>query len=148
MRFTRPLVAASVVAILTGLGCRPGHFFEAEGHVVDARGDDLPGLTVSCLALVVQDGAIETIDDVDFAHAVAAETDAFGRYTCGDVPTDLLAPDPWGGRETRDLALSFVDDDGAANGGHFAPLALFVLAIESGDTRVVDVTLADATSTD
>lgn len=143
-------VSLFVVALTlaSSVACRPGHFFEAEGHVVDARGDDVAGLTVSCLALRVQDGAIESIDDVDFAGAVGATTDAFGRYMCGDVPTDLLAPDPWGGRETRDLALSFVDEDDAANGGRFAPLALFVLAIESGETRQVDVTLADAASTD
>jgi hypothetical protein len=140
MPFTRALAGLSLLSVVAA--CEGASTYDVAGVVRDAAGVSVANILVSCAVVPLAKGQVETLDDVDFTRAITTRTSSDGTYWCGDVPPELLVPDPLPGRDLRDLALAFSDTDGAENGGTFARHETFVLRVRIEETRDVDVTLS------
>jgi hypothetical protein len=140
MRFTA--ACTLLVVPLIASACEGASTYDTAGVVRDGNGLSLENILVSCTVVALAPGQTETLDDVDFTHAVATRTSADGSYWCGDVPAEMLLPDPLPGRDLRDLALAFSDTDGAENGGTFGRFETFVLRVRIEETRELDVVLS------
>lgn len=144
MRFSKScaLLVLPLLVLPFVSACDGASTYDVAGVVRDREGAAIANILVACTIVPLAAGQTETLDDVDFTHAVTTRTRDDGSYWCGDVPAELLLPDPLPGRDLRDLALAFSDTDGAENGGVFTRHETFIFRVALDETRDFDVTLS------